>query len=146
MDGSPFAAIVRKMHGHAVFRQNARTREYMLSAAIAEYAEFPESRLIGPAELDTIQWADVSRLVLLWPDSNGLGWRPTEQKAQAVVGAHTEISVLNGRRRRFLLASAKQLYLRRFLEKSFLPDLALTVAFFVCSPFLLAADLVRGRK
>ncbi len=144
--GSSFAAIVRKMHGHAVFRQNSRSREYMAAAAAVEYPEFAVSQHIGPKDIATLDWSLVSRVVLLWPDSSGLGWRPIEQKVRTTLGTQTELVVLNGRRRKFALASAKQLYLRRFLEKSFLPDLLLTMGFFVLSPVLLAADLVRGRK
>ena len=144
--GTPLAATVLKMHSHEVFRQNSRTREYMMNAASAAFPGFSVSTVLGPEDLDGVDWSGVQRIVLLWPDSNGLGWRPVEQKVLRSVRPGTEVTVLNGRRRTFQLARAPQLYVRRFLEKSFLPDLLFTAGFFVATPFLLAADLIRGKS
>jgi len=138
--------VVSKLEAHEVFRQNARSREYMMNEARAAFPEFDPAAIIGPEGLGSVDWNSVNRLVLVWPDSNGLGWAPVEKRACALAAPGTEIVVLNGRRRQFRLADSKNLYLRRFLEKTFLADLAATTLFFIGTPFLLLIDAAKGKR
>lgn len=52
--GTPLAATVLKMHSHEVFRQNSRTREYMMNAASAAFPSFSVSTVLGPEDLDGV--------------------------------------------------------------------------------------------
>lgn len=63
----------------------------------------------GPALTDQLIHA-AERIVLLWPDGDGLGWSPIERRVWRAKRPDAAVSVLNGRRRAFALT--KMLWLR----------------------------------
>lgn len=112
-------------------RSNPRSKEYMLKLL---QEKFPGAEIV-----DLEQPRSPGRIILLYPDSIGLGWRKIEKK----IAAQTqELIVLNGRRRIFDLTSSthKQLLLRRFLEMTFLPEILLTPFILLYGAFITIKD------
>jgi hypothetical protein len=74
------------------------------------HEKFPEAELI---ELEQLHFP--SKIILLYPDSIGLGWRKMERRVKV---HRQKLSVLNLRRRIFEFTHHRRrtLYLRRFLD------------------------------
>lgn len=87
------------------------------------------------------------RVVLLYPDPIGLGFGPVESEVRSTAPKAT-IEVLNGRRRNFALdaEASSALRWRRFLSYTMLPEFAMTAAFLLWTPVLLAVDVIRGKR
>lgn len=128
------------------YKSNPRRAEYM-RALLAE--QFPEAVWISTAEHHdwTERIAEASTVVLLYPDAIGLGFGSIERSVMAHKRAWAGVTVLNGRRRKFLLngATRRGLRLRRFLEWTMLPELLFLPVFVASTPLLWAADFIRGR-
>ena len=92
-------------------RSNPRSKEYMLQLLHEKFS--------GAELIDLGQPRSPGKIILLYPDSIGLGWRKIENRLKAQT---QDLTVLNGRRRVFELTPSvhRQLLLRRFLEMTFL--------------------------
>jgi len=131
---------VRRYRTMVEFKANPRDEAYM-RALFAE--RYPDGRLGGLEDVP-----EAERVVLLYPDATGLGWRPLEQALMRRAAPSAELRVLNGRRRDFVLdrGARTRLGLRRALETALVGEAAATVVFLVLAPVLLAWDLLRGRQ
>jgi hypothetical protein len=144
-------AAVASLERHLQHPRNARSETYMRELVTAAYGDVPESAIVRVTpghRLPSIPWESVSEVVLLWPDGNGLGWGRLEREVFRRKRPSTRITVLNGRRRSFVLNRGqwRTIRVRRFIEKSLVTEAAFTVVFAVTSPFLLAWDMARGRR
>jgi hypothetical protein len=128
------------------YKANPRDEAYM-RALFAE--RYPDGVLI---RADHAAWrrevAGADTIVLVYPDSIGLGFRRIESAVRRAARPGATVRVLNGRRRDFEWTAAvrRQLYVRRMLERTMAVELVSVFAFLVVTPCLLAADLVRGRR
>jgi hypothetical protein len=131
---------LRRYRTMVEFKANPRDEVYM-RALFAE--RYPDGRVGGP---DDVAGAD--RIVLLYPDAIGLGWGPVERRLIRQAAPGTEVRVLNGRRRDFVLdrRARRGLERRRLLETALVGEAAATVLFVLATPVLLAWDVLRGRR
>jgi hypothetical protein len=131
---------LRRYRTMVEFKANPRDEAYM-RALFAE--RYPAGRVGAPEDAPGAE-----RIVLLYPDAIGLGWRPVERALIRCVAPGVELRVLNGRRRDFLLdrRARCRLELRRALETSLAGEAAATVTFVLLTPILLAWDVLRGRR
>lgn len=113
-----------KLHRAIYNRANPRTKKYMESLL---KKKFPETKLYLKNELNSLDHID--KIILLYPDSIGLGWGTIENKIHKIC---KNITVLNGRGRNFSLdiKTIIELKIKRFLEISFILEI-------VTSPFLI---------
>jgi hypothetical protein len=128
------------------YKANPRTADYMRALqrerfADAEWVDTNEH----PDWTNRISQADV--ILLLYPDSIGLGFAPIERAVRAHKLEWATVEVFNGRRRQFRLngVTCLGLRMRRLLEWSMLPELLLLPAFIVATPLLWLFDALRGR-
>lgn len=104
-----------KLYRAVCFRANPRPIEYMLTLL---QERFPDAILLTPDQIPQ----EAMHIVLLYPDSIGMGWLLTElrcmQKSRSCI-------VINGRKRQFNLNLITwiKLLVKRGLEKTFLPEL-----------------------
>jgi hypothetical protein len=131
---------LRRYRTMVEFKANPRDEAYM-RALFAE--RYPDGRLGGP---DDLSGAD--RIVLLYSDAIGLGWCSVERAVIRRASPGTEVRVLNGRRRDFVLARRfrRRLEARRALEVALVGEAGATVGFLLITPMLLLSDLLRGRR
>lgn len=128
------------------WKANPRSEGYMR----ARFAEsIPDGRLVvwgEPTAADAVRAAE--RVVLLYPDAIGLGWRPVERAVLGTVPRGATVEVLNGRRRRFALdpPTLRALRLRRVLEATMLLEVAAAPVIVALAPVLWAIDAMRGRR
>jgi hypothetical protein len=128
------------------YKANPRTANYMRTL---QQERFPDAEWVDTGEhsdwINRLSHADT--VVLLYPDSIGLGFRPIERSVLAHKLDWTAVVVLNGRRREFRLNNATRLglRLRRLLEWTMLPELLFLPVFVVMTPLLWTIDAVRGR-
>jgi hypothetical protein len=126
------------------YKANPRSPGYM-EALFAE--RYPKADLVRVGD---DRWPEAVRVagtvVLLYPDSTGLGFRPLERELRGLRGG--QIRVLNGRRREFILdrAARRGLILRRVLERSYLGEGIALAVLGVLTPLLVVFDLLRGRR
>jgi len=87
-----------------------------------------------------------ARVVLLYPDANGIGFGRIERRVRRLA-PRAAVHVLNGRQRQFLLdaSTATAVRLRRFLECTMLIETVISLGILVATPVLLGIDVVRGR-
>lgn len=118
-------------------RANPRSKEYMLNLL---HHKFPGAELI-----DLEQPCSPGKIILLYPDSIGLGWGKIENKFKIQT---QDITVLNGRKRVFQFTPSvrRMLLLRRFLEMTFLPEMLLTPFVLFYGAFVATKDKFRGFK
>ena len=92
--------------------------------------------------------AAADRVVLLYPDSIGLGFWPLERKIGRLRKDWAAVRVLNGRRREFVLTRSviAALRFRRALSRLLVGEALFTAAFVVATPVFLLQDVLRGRK
>jgi hypothetical protein len=124
------------------YKANPRTADYMATLLKERY---PGAQLLEVSE----QMANVSQadlIVLLYPDSIGLGFSSIERELVRVAPG-AQIKVLNGRRRQFAFdgPTRRALRFRRFLEWTMLVECAFGGVLLITTPFLLLYDMVRGR-
>lgn len=125
------------------FKANPRSLAYM-RALLAEH--FPDASLLDvrsePDWRHRLTGAD--RVVLLYPDAIGIGFGALERQLLGRV----PVTVINGRRRNFVLdrATRRRLRLRRFLERTMLLEGVFGLGLLLATPFLLGIDLARGRR
>jgi hypothetical protein len=145
---APFARkIVLKLGAHLEYRRNLRVRQYMEDAAAHAFEEFHRSSVIHSDQIKEMDWKHIDKVVLLWSDANGLGWFPIETLLLRFISPNTRVMVLNGRRRILEFRESRaRVFTKRILEKTFAIDLLLSAAFFFVTPFLVAADTLRGRR
>jgi len=128
------------------YKANPRSEEYM-RALLAEH--MPGADWVSTTQ--DADWAErvaaADQVLLLYPDAIGLGFTPVERTILARKRPWAGVTVLNGRRRKFLLncATRRALRLRRLLEWTMLPELLFLPVFVLVTPLLWAADLARGR-
>jgi len=127
-----------------MYKANPRSSAYM-KALFAE--RYPGAKFLETAtEAVSAAAAGSSKVVLLYPDSIGLGYSAVERVvARNAPGAIVE--VLNGRRRQFPLDRKSRLALRcrRFLEWTMLIECFAGVVLLLATPFLLLFDFMRGK-
>lgn len=128
------------------YKANPRSAEYMRSLLAERYPDAEWTSTTEHADWPA-RVAQADNVVLLYPDAIGLGFAPIERAMLANKRRWAGVTVLNGRRREFLLNGATRLglRLRRFLEWSMLPELLFLPVFVLATPLLWAMDLMRGR-
>jgi len=142
----PRKGLLALWRRHLLANAAVRDREYMLALFSSH---FPNSRFVTMADekipAQEIESAD--NLVLLFPDSIGLDFGIIERSIASRWPAK-RMFALNGRRRFFRLDAAmrRRLAVRRFLEKSRIPEAGFLVLFMVATPFLALIDLARGHR
>ncbi len=121
-----------------VNRANPRSEDYM-KALFAE--KFPDGIYLGDSFPEAAVPED--RIVLLYADANGMGYGGIELKC---FFGH-QVETINGRRRHVHLTYGHWalLMVKRFLEKSILPELIVTPFVFITAAVLWAGDALRGR-
>lgn len=113
-------------------------------------SQYPESPCVNVQQDDS--WralagnADI--IVLLYPDSIGLGFSRLEDEVWRLKRGWAEVRVVTGRRRDFLLnqATLRALRARRWIERLMLAELLMCVVFVCTTPLFLIADFVMGRR
>ncbi len=118
-------------------RSNPRSKEYMLDLL---REKFPDAEIV-----DINQTRSPWKIILLYPDSIGLGWGKIENRLKIQT---KDITILNGRKRVFEFTSSvrRRLLLRRFLEMTFLPEILLTPFVLLYGIFVATKDKIRGCK
>jgi hypothetical protein len=126
------------------YRANPRSSAYM-KALFAE--RYPGAKFLDAGtEAISAAAAGSSKVVLLYPDSIGLGFSAIERNV-AHNAPRAVVEVLNGRRRQFAFDGKSRwaLRFRRVLEWTMLIECFTGVVLLLTTPFLLLFDFVRGR-
>ena len=127
------------------YKANPRSPDYMKALFAERYpgATFMDTEA-GAISVATM--AAASKVVLLYPDSIGLGYSEIERDV-ARNAPQAAVEVLNGRRRQFAFDRKSQwaLRCRRFLEWTMLIECFAGVVVLLATPFLLLLDFVRGK-
>lgn len=125
-----------KLHNVVSQRSNPRSKEYMLELL---HKRFPDAELV-----DMTSSTESGRILLLYPDAIGLGWRGLEK---TLLRRFSHVSVLNGRNRYFELnyATLTRLRVKRLLEKTFLPELLFAPILIIMGVIWAAKDKITGR-
>lgn len=129
------------------FKANPRGEDYMRELFAERY---PQGEFINVDKSN--EWRtrvrDADTIVLLYPDSVGLGFGRLEKDIGRLRKTWSSVRVLNGRRRDFLLNSGTVLGLRtrRILEWGMAGEMLALIPFIFMTPVLLAVDWVRGRR
>jgi hypothetical protein len=129
------------------YKANPRSEDYMKALFHQAYPDAEYVNADTSSDLAGLVRRAMS-IVLLYPDSTGLGFNRIEAIVSRNAGKEIPVQVLNGRCRKFIWdRRAKQdLMLRRFIERFMLGEIAITVFFLIATPFLLLFDLIRGKK
>lgn len=127
-----------KLHRVIVQRSNPRTLNYMKNYLERSY---PGLSIVDAAKIPS----DAHDLVLLYPDTIGLGWGQLEIE---LLPRFPRLKVLNGRGRIFSLDTSTRLRLRirRFLEVTFLPELLFAPVLLAIGAFFALTDKFTGRS
>jgi hypothetical protein len=145
--GNPLARVRGKFARACIEKRYPRNADYLRGLAARRLD--PSCRLVEvPEALEPQLLRSADEIVLLWPDGNGYGWSPVERVVFRHKAPLAQVSVLNGRGRRFkltprVLASYR---LRRTLERFWVAEFAFTVAFLALSPLLVGWDMIRGHR
>lgn len=127
------------------YKANPRSSAYMKALFAERYpgATFLD---VGTGAISAATIAGTSKVVLLYPDSIGLGYFAIE-RVIARQASRAEVEVLNGRRRQFAFdrTSRWALRFRRFLEWSMVIECFAGVVLLLATLFLLLFDFVRGK-
>lgn len=126
------------------YKANPRTLDYMRTLLNERYPTMPFIEKFE--DIHSLNEAP-SKVVLLYPDSIGLGFWTIERKLSRLTSVN-EIEVLNGRKRQFPFDARTQfaLRLRRVIEWTMVVELFTGAAILITTPFLLLADFVRGKS
>jgi hypothetical protein len=129
------------------YKANPRSANYMRALlrryfADAEWLEVDSHR----DWIERVRRAET--IVLLYPDSIGLGFGSIERAIMKNKNRASRMHVINGRCRVFEFdrTTRGRLRLRRFLEWTMLPELLFLPAFVVATPLLWITDAIRGRR
>ncbi len=128
------------------YKANPRSEDYMRALMAERFPGAEWVRSDDPGLKSRV--ADADRVVLLYPDSIGLGFMPIERLVLSHKSPLADVVVLNGRRREFRLNTATRLglRLRRLLEWTMLPEMLMLPIFIIATPVLWTVDAVRGRR
>jgi hypothetical protein len=129
------------------YKANPRDEVYMKNLF---YEHFPHAQLVN-AQKDSDWDSNLSQansVILLYPDSIGLGYAKIEKKVFKKKGESASINVLNGRRRFLTLEPGMiwKLRWRRFLERFMVCEFLSMFIFAVVTPIFLLIDFVRGKR
>jgi hypothetical protein len=127
------------------YKANPRSADYMRALLLRRFPDAEWIETTDPNWTGKLSRADT--VLLLYPDSIGLGFAPVERAVLAHKRDFANVAVLNGRGRDFRLNAAARLglRLRRVLEWTMLPEMAVLPVFIVATPLLWAFDAMRGR-
>lgn len=122
--------IPKKLKRVICNRSNPRSKDYM-NSLLKE--KFPDVEIIGINNINNTE--NVEKIILLYPDSIGLGWSNLEKE---IIKNYNVIEVLNGRKRHFKLSKEVRIELlfKRFLEITFLPEILFTPVLIIYGIFL----------
>lgn len=139
---------VAELYRRAVWaKANPRDEEYM-RALFAE--RYPGGVFVDAdgGEDWRREVVDADTVVLLYPDSTGIGFSGLEREAARACKTWATLRALNGRRRDFVLSRAtrRELRRRRLIEKAMLGEAVAVLVFAAATPFFVASDLLRGRR
>jgi len=142
----PRKGLLALWRRHLVASAGVRTGDYMRALFTDR---FHGSALVevtdGEIPVDVLVQAQA--IVLLYPDAIGMdfGWI---ERTLARRWPSKHVFALNGRRRLFRLdrEMRRRLAVRRFLEASRLPELAVFLVFAAATPFLTLFDILRGHR
>ncbi|MGD9588865.1 MAG: glycine/betaine ABC transporter permease [Pyrinomonadaceae bacterium] len=129
------------------YKANPRSEEYMRTL----FRERSPDGIFLDAQMDE-KWdahlASSDSVVLLYPDSIGIGFEEIESKVAGSKQKWATVRVLNGRRRTFVLnvKTRRQLRLRRVIEQTMLGEALFSIGFLAVTPFFVIPDLLRGKK
>ena len=136
---------VRRVYLRALaFKANPRDARYMRELFTERH---PDGEIVSPGEPG---WAEAvaraDEVVILYPDSTGLGFGAFERQIGRLTSA--PVTVLNGRRREFALdrPTRRTLRLRRALERTMLGEIVLLPLLALVTPPLVALDRIRGHR
>ena len=140
-------SAILKIARLTTFQRNPRPLQYMETLAKAHFPDL--EKVIDVADMQQIQllpWSLMTACVLLWPDPCGAGWGPIERQVRRLAGSRP-VLILNGRKRRFDFDGKifRQMRFRRFLEKSHIHQIILSVIFLVVTPVLWVVDSILGK-
>lgn len=143
---NPRKGILATWRRHLLANAAIRDRQYMLTLFNSHFPDC-NSITITDKNLPAREIESAENLVLLFPDSIGLDFAAMERSIASRWPAK-RLFALNGRRRFFRLDAPmrRRIALRRFLEKTRIPELCFFVAFVVATPFMALADLTRSRR
>jgi hypothetical protein len=127
-------------------RANPRDAGYMHALLAEQFPAVPFIDADGDSGWEAMV-AGAATVVLLYPDSIGLGFMGLESRARRIA-PNAGFIALNGRRRQFALdaAARRRLCMRRFFEWTMLLEFLMGVALVIATPFLWAFDCARGRR
>lgn len=129
------------------FKANPRSEEYMREL----FRERSPNGIFIDTKTDAnwkSQLVAADSIILLYPDSIGIGFAAIESEVAAGKQTWATVRVLNGRRRAFVLngKTRRQLRLRRFFEKTMLGEALFSIGFLAVTPFFVISDLLRGKR
>jgi hypothetical protein len=146
--GHPAPAPLRTLQRAVDYKRNPRSREYMRALLAEEGGDWTllEVERADEVPIDAVAAAD--RILLLWPDANGYGWRDIEARVLSARRPGVPIEVLNGRRRRFPLTPAmhRRFVARRAVQRLWLGETAFVAAGVVAGLPLMLWDAARGHR
>jgi hypothetical protein len=143
---SLLASKILALASYLEYQRNPRSRSYMetLVACVFPKEQGKIIDVTGPGI--HVNWQQIDRIVLLWPDGNGTGWAAIEQEVFRKKPARAKVLVLNGRRRVFQLSRGRwrAIKCRRALEKTLLLEMMLFLVFLITGSVLAVWDFLRG--
>jgi hypothetical protein len=130
------------------YKANPRNEDYMRTL----FAElYPEGVFLN-IDHNYENWrqivSEADRIVLIYPDATGLGFESVESEVELLRKSWTGVRVLNGRRRDFAwsISVRRGLRMRRLLERTMILEIITMFLMVLSTPFLVAIDLMKGRK
>lgn len=139
--------IIGLLHKVSLVRSTPRNFEYMRNLVKNKISEnIIIYTLKTLKDIPDIQKAE--EIVLLWSDPIGRrGWRFIEKHLLKIKNKNQKIFVLNGRQRYFEYTAnaARQINLRRFIDKFLVGEIAFSLIFMILSPLFLFIDILRKR-
>lgn len=142
-----YGSSLRELYNKNVWiKANPRDEEYMKNLFLEKYPQGTFLNVNNEHDWEKhISSADT--ILLLFPDSIGIGFCKVESIVFKYKKKWASVRVINGRKREFLInrVTKKDLYLRRFIERSLLVEFMALIGFLVLTPVFLIFDWVRGR-
>lgn len=129
------------------FKSNPKNLDYLKMILKNKINDFEIVTIKNESGLNTIDFDKYDEIVLLYPDSIGLGWRNVENLLFKKTDEMKNICMINGRGRTIIFNKVNlfSLRVRRFLEKTLLAEIIFTLFFVVFTPVLLIRDLFNGK-
>jgi hypothetical protein len=118
---------------HALFRERYPNGKFVATSRDPNWAK---------------QLSSADTVVLLYPDSIGLGYGALEALVENSKKTWATVRVLNGRRRDFVVSrrAKRALRWRRLIERAMLGEVVAMAGFLLITPFLVLTDFVKGRR